>query len=199
IADILVGSPQNEVLAYHSSGERVDEFPVSVGSDVNLSCAILNLEPISGPVDSSKQIAAVSEDGFVYMWQVGGNFSDTANPWPMEGLNAQHTRMIPFTIPPTPPVALQLIPPGQFYNYPNPAENQTTIRYFLTQPAAVDLKFYDLSGNLVDRGSQAGLANTDNEFVWDCSRIVSGIYLCRLEAASSNLRQVKFTKIAIVK
>ena len=198
-ADILVGSPQKEVLAYHSSGEKVSGFPVSVGSDVNLSCAILNLEPISGPIDSSKQIAAVSEDGFVYMWQVGGNFSDTTHPWPMEGLNPQHTRMIPLSVPPALPVAIQLIPPGQFYNYPNPAEKQTTIRYYLTQPATVNLNFYDLSGNLVYRVSQSGLANTDNEFVWDCSGIASGIYLCRLEAFNSNLRQVSFTKIAIVK
>lgn len=197
--DIVVGSPQKEVLAYRSSGEKVAGFPVSVGSEVNLSCAILNLEPISGPIDSSKQIAAISEDGFVYMWQVAGNFSDTTNPWPMEGLNPQHTRMIPSTIPSTPPIALKLIPPGQFYNYPNPAEKQTTIRYYLTQPATVNLNFYDLSGNLVGHVSQAGLANTDNEFVWDCSDIASGVYLCRLEAFNSNLRQISFTKIAIVK
>ncbi len=197
--DIVVGSPQKEVLAFHSSGEKVAGFPVSVGSEVNLSCAILNLEPISGPIDSSKQIAAVGEDGFVYMWQVGGNFSDTTNPWPMEGLNPQHTRMIPLTVPPAPPVALQLIPPGQFYNYPNPAGKQTTIRYYLTQAATVNLNFYDLSGNLVHRVSQSGLANTDNEVVWDCSNISSGVYLCRLEAFNSNLRQVSFTKIAIVK
>ncbi|EQB64208.1 MAG: hypothetical protein RBG1_1C00001G1787 [candidate division Zixibacteria bacterium RBG-1] len=199
IADVIVGSPQKEILAFHSNGEKVAGFPVSVGSEVKLSCAILNLEPISGPIDSSKQIAAISEDGFVYMWQVAGNFSDTANPWPMEGLNPQHTRMIPLTVPPTPPVALQLIPPGQFYNYPNPAEKQTTIRYYLTQPATVNLNFYDLSGSLVHHGSQAGLANTDNEFVWDCSDIASGVYICRLEAFNSNIRQVGFTKIAIVK
>ena len=199
ITDILVGSPQKEVVAYHSSGEKVAGFPLSVGSEVKLSCAILNLEPISGPVDSSKQIAAISEDGFVYMWQVGGNFSDTTNPWPMEGLNPQHTRLIPLSIPTPPPLAIQLVPPGQFYNYPNPAEKQTTIRYYLTQPATVNLKFYDLSGNLVHHVSQAGLANTDNELVWDCSDIASGVYLCRLEAFNSNLRQVSFTKIAIVK
>lgn len=199
IADVIVGSPQKEVLAYRSSGEKVAGFPVSVGSEVNLSCAILNLEPISGPIDSSKQIAAISEDGFVYMWQVAGNFSDTTNPWPMEGLNPQHTRMIPSTIPSTPPISLRLIPAGQFYNYPNPAGKQTTIRYYLTQPATVNLNFYDLSGNLVQHGSQTGLANTDNEFVWDCSNIASGVYLCRLEAFNSNLRQISFTKIAIVK
>lgn len=198
-SDILIGSPQKEVLAYSSSGEKVAGFPVSVGAEVNLSSAILNLEPISGPIDSAKQISAVAEDGFVYMWKISANFSDTTNPWPMEGLNPQHTRSIPFTSPSVPPLASKLIPPGQFYNYPNPAGRKTTIRYYLTQAAKVSLRFYDLSGNLIAQGTQDGLANTDNEFVWDCSGISSGVYLCRLEASNSNLRQVSFTKIAIVK
>ncbi len=199
MSDILVGSPQKEVLAYSATGEKVAGFPVSVGAEVNLSCAILNLEPISGSIDSAKQVSTVAEDDFVYMWKISDNFSDTTNPWPMEGLNPQHTRLIPLTVPPLPPIVSKLIPPGQFYNYPNPAGKQTTIRYYLTQAAKVNLRFYDLSGNLIAQGTQEGLANTDNEFIWDCSDISSGVYLCRIEASNSNLRQVSFTKIAIVK
>ena len=93
------------------------------------------------------------------------------------------------------------MPKASVYNYPNPTEGQsTTIRYTLGQEAQVDIRIYDLSGDLVAEFPGTGLAHTDNEIVWDLSGVASGIYLCRVEArGTGGGEETTFCKIAVVK
>jgi hypothetical protein len=51
----------------------------------------------------------------------------------------------------------------------------------------------------VAEASQMGRSNTENEYKWDCSKYASGVYLCRVEAKSSEGKKVAFCKIALVK
>lgn len=120
-------------------------------------------------------------------------------PWLMYGYNAGHINSVPSDLLPVVPVYADLMPDKSVYNYPNPAKDETTIRYFLSRDAQVDIKIYDLSGDLVAQANQSGKANTENEYKWDCSKYASGVYLCRVEAKSDNGENVVFCKVALVK
>jgi hypothetical protein len=98
-----------------------------------------------------------------------------------------------------PPAAGELMPQSLAYNYPNPAEDQTRIRYYLREDAEVNIRVYDLSGMLVDEFSGPGEGQTDNEQLLDCSSLASGVYLCRVEAKSPNESKAVFFKMAIVR
>ncbi|HVP35717.1 MAG TPA: T9SS type A sorting domain-containing protein, partial [Terriglobales bacterium] len=117
----------------------------------------------------------------------------------MYGYDAGHTNSVPSDLLPVVPVYAELMPDKSVYNYPNPAKDETTIRYFLSRDAQVDIKIYDLSGDLVAQASQAGKANTENEYKWDCSKYASGVYLCRVEAKSDRGTNVVFCKVALLK
>ena len=68
--------------------------------------------------------------------------------------------------------------------YPNPFNPAATIRYQLPVNSKVSLKVYDLRGQVMevlrDSNEEAGYKSV----VWNAVNVSSGVYLCRLEAAS---------------
>ena len=93
-----------------------------------------------------------------------------------------------------------LMPEQSVYNYPNPnIQNFTMIRYFLKEKATVDIKIFDLAGDLVTSFQRPGEGNVHNEQRWELSDVSSGVYLCRVEAISGNEKNVKIIKIMVVK
>jgi M6 family metalloprotease-like protein len=193
--DIIVGTKNRQILAYDKDGRMVDGFPLPVGGPVTSSPILMNLDK-----DNDVELLVASDDGFIYAWDLPGEYDEDNLPWVMYGYDAGHTNYFPKEkLPPITPLAGDLLPPKMAFNYPNPAEGQTKIRYFLKEDAEVGIRVYDLSGMLVDEFPGPGVGRTHNEFSWDCSKFASGVYLCRVEAKSENESQVVFFKMAIVK
>jgi M6 family metalloprotease-like protein len=193
--DIIVGTTDNRVLAYNKDGRMVDGFPLTVNGAIKSSPILLNLDK-----DVNAELLVASDDGFINGWDLPGEYKQESFPWVMYGYDAGHTNYFPTgSLPPVPPIAGDLLPSKMAFNYPNPAKDQTRIRYFLKQNAAVNIKIYDLSGMLVDEFAGPGEGMTHNERTWDCSKYASGVYLCRVEAKSEDENQVVIFKIALVK
>jgi hypothetical protein len=85
-----------------------------------------------------------------------------------------------------------------FYNYPNPASDYTNIRFRLAEEGKVTIQVYDLSGRLVYEDQASG-TEVASEYKWNLDGYPSGVYICRLEASSSNSSEVQTHKIAVVK
>ena len=194
--DIIVGTKNKQILAYNKDGRLVDGFPLPVGGAVTSSPILLNLDK-----DINPELLVASDDGFIYAWDLPGEYDEENFPWVMYGYDGGHTNYFPKeNLPPVPPVAGDLLPADMAFNYPNPARSETTIRYFLKEDAEVNIKIYDLSGMLVDEfPGRREQGHTHKEQLWDCSKFASGVYLCRVEAKSENENQVVFFKMAIVK
>ncbi len=193
--DIVVGTKNHQVLAYNKDGKMVDGFPLPIGGPVTSCPILINLDK-----DINSELFVASDDGFIYAWDLPGEYKEENFPWVMFGYDAGHTNHFSEeSQPPLPPVVGDLLPANSAFNYPNPAKNQTKIRYYLKEDAEVRIKVYDLSGMLVDEFSGPGEGRTNNELVWDCSKFASGVYLCRVEAKSVDQNQVVFFKMAIVK
>jgi hypothetical protein len=203
-AEILVGLGNGQVAAFHGDGSRFTSFPLALSSSIVSSGIILNdsVQMSGGNVIYMKRdLFFKTEDGLVYGFSMDVRNRDgqEKTPWLMYGYNAGHTNSVPSDLLPVVPVYADLMPDKSVYNYPNPAKDETIIRYFLSRDAQVDIKIYDLSGDLVAETSQTGKANTENEYKWDCSKYASGVYLCRVEAKSDKGKNVVFCKVALVK
>jgi M6 family metalloprotease-like protein len=193
--DIIVGTKNKQILAYNRQGKMVDGFPLACGGGVDSSPILVNLDK-----DIHAELLVASDDGFVYAWDLPGEYESETFPWIQLGYDAGHTNHFPKeNLPPMPPAVGELMPQSLAYNYPNPAKGQTKIRYYLKKDAEVNIRIYDLSGMLVDEFSGPGEGQTDNERLLDCSKFASGVYLCRVEASSADENNVVFFKMAIVK
>jgi M6 family metalloprotease-like protein len=193
--DIIVGTKNRQILAYNWQGKMVDGFPLPLDGAVTSSPILLNLDE-----DANAELLTVGDDGFIYAWNLSGEYKEENFPWVMYGYNAGHTDHFPKeSLPPIPPVAGNLMPASMAFNYPNPAKDQTKIRYYLKDEAIVNIKVYDLSGRLVDEFIGPGEGRMHNEKIWDCSKFASGVYLCRVEAKSEKENQVVFFKMAVMK
>jgi M6 family metalloprotease-like protein len=203
-AEILTGLGNGQVAAYHGDGSRFSSFPLALSSGIATSGVVLNDSMIMDhgqKIYNRRDLFFKTEDGMVYgfAFRYIGLGADEETPWPMYGYSAGHINSIPSSLLPVVPVYAELMPDKSVYNYPNPAKDETTIRYFLSRDAQVNIKIYDLSGDLVAQTSQSGKANTENEYKWDCSKYASGVYLCRVEAKSDNGKNVVFCKVALIK
>jgi len=138
-------------------------------------------------------------DGWFYAWEV--DLDTTKMFWPMAGGDPHGT----FAFAPDrlteEPVFASGFDESRYYNYPNPArEGVTRIRYYLGEEAnAVTLRIYDLSGQEVQKLTGTTTGGTDNEVVWDCSGITSGVYRCIIDVEFPNETTTAHTDIAVIR
>ncbi len=69
-------------------------------------------------------------------------------------------------------------------NYPNPFSESTKIVFFTPDHRTVQIRFYDISGRLVDDLGAVPYGRGTHEIVWDPEpgRITSGVYFCTVTA-----------------
>ncbi|MEJ2628439.1 MAG: T9SS type A sorting domain-containing protein, partial [bacterium] len=192
--DIVVATSEGNIEAWNYSGEMVTDFPLTTGGSVPGSPTLLDLDK-----DGDLEIAAVSEKGELFVWDLPGSYSAELIPWGSylyDAANSGMSRVKPIAV----PEKSDLMPDNLVYNYPNPAKgNFTYIRYRLEKQAKVSIEIYDLAGELVDSFSGPGMGNTENEIRWDISGKESGVYFCRVKADTGSKEKAVICKIAVIK
>lgn len=74
-----------------------------------------------------------------------------------------------------------------FQNYPNPFREATTIPYFLSRNAHVEIDIYNFMGQLMASFSEAGQTVGKHSVEWHPQGLASGVYFVRLRSGSSTL------------
>ncbi len=191
---IFLGNASGKLQAFSRNNHRLFAYPLQTG-------ASLCVAPVLGQPDTEKApiVAAVSTDGFLYVWRVPGATAEKSQIlWPGQDafFSYEQLRLGPRNV----TVSGDLTGENWAYNYPNPTHgNATTIRYHLNAPARISIKIMDLVGNRVASFSGPGDGPADHEVVWSVQNIPSGVYLARVEAVGGNQTKVRFFKIAVVK
>lgn len=192
--EIVVGARRQMVVAFDAQGRRVPGFPLSCSQAIPAAAGIANLTGTG-----KFHVVARSADDFCYVWPLDYDYVGERVYWGQYLKDARHSGAY---LAPTAPIvtAGKLMPEKTVYNYPNPTEgNSTVIRYYLREAAAVNIRIYDLAGELVAEFDGPGLPQIENEVAWDLSNVQSGVYLARVEAKSSSETNLAFIKIAVIK
>ncbi|UCD37951.1 MAG: M28 family peptidase [Fidelibacterota bacterium] len=79
----------------------------------------------------------------------------------------------------------------QLYNFPNPFNPATTIRYQLPELADVILAIYDIRGRTIMKLAEGDQSAGWHEILWDGTEthgipVSTGVYFCRLQAGNSS-------------
>jgi hypothetical protein len=193
----VVVDPVGLIQAFDITGEPVAEFPLATGDSIIVTPAILDIDN-----DGDWEMAAVTRNGVLTVWDLSAASGPShPQPWPQLYGTPGNTNLpkAPAKLGESAPVT-GLLPPDMAFNWPNPnKENFTYIRYFLSEPANVKIKIYDLAGDLVKTLDGTGFANTHNEVRWDLTNVQSGVYLAQIEAKSNNQTASTLVKIAVIK
>lgn len=193
--DLIVAAPNGNVYAYDRAAQLIPGFPLATGKPVFSTPALLDIDK-----NGMLEIAATSEDGFIYVWNGSAAYDAAHIKWEKYLHDASNSSLTKEKNVLT-PAGGDLIPKSSAYNYPNPAHGGvTTIRYFLTESAAVKIHIYDLAGDLVKTLAGSGIAQTDNEVSWNLQHIQSGVYFAKINATGISGKKISRTiKIAVTK
>jgi M6 family metalloprotease-like protein len=169
-------------------------FPLSTSSEVGIEPVIADLDG-----DGDIEIAALDSIGYIAAWDLGATPDSLNMPWPMAGGGISRQGYLSPEFQKEFIIADGFLPGGSVYNYPNPASNETVFRYYVDRPADINIKIFDMSGELVEELAGSTQGEIDDEVPWDCSRFASGVYFARFEANSVNANKNVLIKVALIK
>jgi len=196
VPNIIVGSPDMDIFVpiYNPNTYKYRGQPImAVGTPINSSPFVVDLDG-----DNDIDLGARGGDGYINILDMAATHDPNLNIWPSYGGGPAHRFYYSdsLSIPPDP----DFMP--KVYAWPNPTHLGTShIRYRIGKQVDVDvnIKIFDVAGNLVGEYNTTGIGPSDNDYVWDCSSFASGVYLARVEAKSATESKHEFTKIAIVR
>ncbi|MBI4535158.1 MAG: VCBS repeat-containing protein [Ignavibacteriae bacterium] len=197
--EVVAVSRDGLVAAYDKSGRMAPGFPLQAGSG-NQSVAVFTYDFGALSAEGIALAVASSSDGTTSAWRtgtIGGSLHN--NPWPQYQKDALHSGLALEVLTGS-PLSAEFFPKDRAYNWPNPVyDGKTFIRYFVKDDATVNVKVFDLAGDLVTEFAGPGIGGVDNEVQWDVGDVQSGIYFARIEAAGAAGSGVAVVKVAIVK
>ena len=195
VSDVVIGSPQYGLLGFNGrTGEPLPFFPLMATAGISAVPLAVDLDG-----DGQVELAAGSDSGTFYVWKMPGPASGIK--WPCAYHDACHTGLIPDSeLPPWQPRVHTDSLVAKLYVYPNPAGASVSIRYHVNSADRVRLRLLDMTGEPVgaEFDGQA-VKDADNETTVKLADIAPGTYIVKLEANGPGLRQVKFTKLAVVR
>lgn len=192
--EIILASVHGDIYALNSIGQAASGYPVPISSGIHNT-------PVLGDFnqDGRLDMAFTGSDGFIYNLNLGSVLRQGSVLWSGFRNDVEHSGKVTI-YPEANPGETGLMPASSVYNYPNPTEgNSTTIRYYLGESADINIRIYDIAGELVAKLEAIGTANIHNEIVVDLTDLQSGVYLTRVEAKGVSGSSVAFFKMAVVK
>lgn len=182
-----------------STGKIVNGFPISTGITNSAAPILFGKElPTMGPLPVYKPyLATFDQSDKLYVW----NIADSQNKiyWSGPFGNSMNTSFA--SAPSNAQKIADFFPADKAYNWPNPVYGgDTQIRYYVSENSDVNIKIFDLAGELVAELNNKAIGGMDNETTWNVNNIQSGIYYARLELkGASGATANKIIKIAVIK
>lgn len=180
------------IRAYDTAGRNIDGFPLYVGS-----ISEKGTDPIH-PIIRKKKLYAVSHTGELKAWHLdtidkalwSSRYGDASQNKISGNLDIQGSQ------PPLSPN--QILTKSETYNWPNPAEDFTNLRFQTSGAGIVDVKIITPSGNVIfDKQYQAS-GNVPEEHRISTQNWSSGLYLGMVTATVDGEKSRKMLKIVVV-
>ena len=172
------------------TGKVNDPFPVST----NIAYSYY---PILSNFNSESNISIVTQKSTLDVYKIGTGSGTIQWAGPNSNLSNNN-----FVLPAGKSnIVNGFFPENKAYNYPNPVYGTyTNIRYFVAEDSKVNIKIFDLSGDLAGELNQDARGGYDNEIIWNVEKVQSGVYFAKIKADGiSGKSAYKIIKIAIIK
>ena len=194
---ILTGGSRRAIFGVNGNGTDVTGFPRPLGAALT--------SPVAIGVDTRDHRSAVfarAGDGYLYAFEVPQPATVSKSLWPMAAHDCLHTATVPLDDLEPVKTYTSLFPTDSAFVYPNPARDKAIVRIWLGEPARVNIRIFDLAGNLVhEAGNIEGVGGVFNQpWMWDCTGAASGVYFVRIEAVatSGGDRKAVMCKMSVV-
>ena len=177
--------------AYDNETNKLEGFPLLVGGGATDDVHTIH------PAIHEKYLFAVSPEGELKLWTFP-NSTDTI--WSAKygnGVNNKVSGQI--TVIDSDPAQSTFLVTEETYNWPNPANDFTNIRFLTSEPANVDIDIISASGKMVFSESAVTDGSIAEEITVNTSQWASGAYFARVKAESAHQTGQKTIRIAIAK
>ncbi|MCX7797319.1 MAG: T9SS type A sorting domain-containing protein [Melioribacter sp.] len=198
IVDIVAISNKGNFYAFDSkTGKALSYFPISIGKSVVLTPVLFNFLPESMSPFALQAVLIIDGEYNLLQWLIG--LKNNIDSWSAKFSNSYNNSFLSFEKHQV--NNGEFFPEDKVYNWPNPVyNNETFIRFFVTEDSEVKIKIFDLSGDLVDELKGYATGGYDNEIKWDVKSVQSGIYYASIEVKTySGKSGNKVIKIAVIK
>lgn len=193
-SDLLIAADDTfsiSIFAYRSDTVKMDDFPLLVGGVPTADHQIIH------PILKDRYLIAVSPENDLKIWkfpeltniQWSSKYGNSTNNKITGLIETENSQPLPF----------KLLNSLETYNWPNPATDETFIRFQTASPAQIRLRITTMSGRLVTDQRFNSLGGPPEELRINTSSWASGAYYALLEATSGNSTERKLIKIAIVR
>ncbi len=192
--DILVVGQDEfslNIFAYQKDGAPINGFPLFVGEVDDQ-----NTQPIH-PFFFDNTLYAASHVGDVKAWR----FLDfTSSEWPSRyGTNPYNKVSAEINADTnTGTESFSVLNKAETYNWPNPANAETNIRFQIVDQGEVEINIIDLSGKLVFKNTYSANGGTPEEILINTSNWGSGAYFAMVKATVNGKSESELIKIAVV-
>lgn len=194
IQDILVVGQDEysvNIFAYELTGEPIEGFPLYVGASWDAQT-----QPIH-PVIYENKLYAVSHRGDLKAWEFR-NF--TSSQWPARYGKNPYNKVsgdIQFSTSTGP--SFSVLNGDETYNWPNPADQETHIRFELEEPGGtVDIQVINLSGRIIFEETVTSPGGYPQEIKVNTRHWGNGGYVARVKATVEGKTEIKLIKIGVV-
>ncbi|HET55084.1 MAG TPA: T9SS type A sorting domain-containing protein [Ignavibacteria bacterium] len=188
--DIISLTDNGNVYAVSGNdGKLIPGFPISVGGNIPRLNTIVERE-------NDVLLSVTSSNNDVFLWTInstgnvkwGSKYGDNYNSSSLS--SAENENFIS-----------TFFPKNKTYNWPNPVYgNETYFRTYVSEDSRVEVKIFDIAGDLVDEIKFNAAGGRDAEYGWNVSNIQSGAYFAHLKVKSNTGKsESKIIKIAVVK
>ncbi len=199
-AEIIAFTDKGKIYAINPiTGKVMNSFPLTTGMQSGTTPILFAEDlPTMGPLPTSRPyLAMLDPTNQLYVWNIAPTQGKSF--WSGEFGDPLNSSFVPASS--SSQIQTEFFPIDKCYNWPNPVYGTSTnIRYYLSENASVTIKIFDLSGELVAEMNARAFGGTDNETVWDVSKIQSGIYYANVTINGDGGKTAnKIIKIAVIK
>jgi hypothetical protein len=190
----IVGQNQNsfDLYAYDSEGNLLEGFPLYVGGAMGQ-----DLQPIH-PIIHNDELFAVSHDGNLRSWKLRNIQTTEWNSRYGEFRFNKHNANVQKSEPDD-ENSYGVLNKSETYNWPNPADDVTHLRFQIAPPGGtVEITIITAGGQIIFKNTYQSAGGFPEDIEIDTGNWQSGGYIARVKARVDGKTDSKIYKIGIV-
>jgi hypothetical protein len=190
ISGTVDSSGIQHIVAYDNTGKMISGFPLTIGSHDSTKPTIHPLwsdQYLYAATNNGDLIRLYFEESVEGVWK--SIYGETSHPLTIENPGLQSIGL---------PLNIGPLDKSETYNWPNPATEETHLRFSTFYPADVKITVIDMTGRIVFEESVQSHGNGAQERLLNVSNWGSGVYYVRTEAKGDGKNESELYKMVVI-